>query len=889
MAGLTLDDYVSDATTRDGRTVRIRPIRESDLDSMLEMWSRLSAETIRMRFFAPMHMNRERMRYFTEVDFDERVALVAERGERIVGVARFDRDPGRPERAEFAVLVEDAEQGHGIGTALLRALAAPADALGVTEFHGDVLAENRRLLRVLRDAGLAPGIHTDGSVVTTNFRATATQDFLAAGDEHDRKAAVAALRSVLEPETIAVVGASRDPSTIGGLVFDNLRAGRFSGAVYPVNHSADVVQTVAAYPSIADCPTTPGLVIVCVPAEAVCEIVEEAGRAGCSVVVIVSAGFGELGEEGRKRQADVVEVARRYGVRLIGPNCMGVLNAAPAKRMNATFSPNFPAAGNVAFSSQSGALGLAILGAAQRLGIGLSTFVSVGNKADISGNDLVQYWEVDDATDVILLYLESFGNPGKFGRIARRVGRTKPIAVVKAGRTSAGERAASGHTGALAAGDLAVDALFRQAGVIRTDTLEQLFDVSVLLSNGQIPETNRVAIVTNGGGPGILAADACESNGLELPRPTERTMARLRSFLPRGASVTNPVDMIASASAEQYRRAVETIADDPHIDTVISIFIPPIVTTAADVAQALVEARARVSPGVSLLNVFMEDSDAGTILRDAGLPTFRYPEDAAVALARVARYGQWCRRPEGEVVQVEGADSADARAVVDAALEHADDLWLDPEDTDRLLNAYGIGTAGFVHVKTAEEAVRAWEGIGGPVAVKLAAATHKSDVGGVKLGLDGADAVEQAVAQIERDVTDHGQRELLDDGYVVQEMVPEGVELIAGVDYHPTFGHLLLVGLGGTLVELLGDVSVRIHPLTDRDVDEMLTSLRGFPLLTGYRGSEPVDLTAVKHLLFRLSSLVEDVPEVRELDINPVFAGTDGVRAVDARIRLSRA
>lgn len=481
--------------------------------------------------------------------------------------------------------------------------------------------------------------------------------------------------------------------------------------------------------------------------------------------------------------------------------------------MNETFSAAFPPPGNVAFSSQSGALGLAVLAAAHERGLGLTSFISVGNKVDISGNDLLQYWEADDATQVILLYLESFGNPRKFGRIARRVGRTKPIVAVKAGRTPAGTRAASGHTGALAAGDVAVDALFRQAGVIRTDTLEQLFDVATVLSNQSLPPTNRVAIVTNGGGPGILAADACEANGLDVAPLTGPTVTRLRARLPAQASVVNPVDMIAAASADDYRHTVETVAADPHIDSVIAIFIPPIVTRATDVAHALADAS--LPAGVSLVSVFMQHGSAGDVLRAARIPVFRFPEDAAAALGRVARYGRWRRRPEGRVVQVD-------------------------------------------------------------------------DVDGVTLALDTSHEAARAVEQIARDVEHAGHPELLEAGYVVQEMVAGGVELIAGINDDPMFGHLLLVGLGGSLVELLDDVNVRIHPLTDRDVDEMLTSLHGYPLLTGYRGSDPVDLAAVKRLLFRLSSLAEHVPQTRELDLNPVFARSDGATAVDARIRLAR-
>ncbi len=882
----TLEAYVYDATTKDGRTIHIRPIEPGDSDRMLQLWDRLSPETIRLRFFAPTRMTAARVRYFTELDFDRRVALIAERGERIVGVARFDRDPDDPGCAEFAVVVEDAEQGHGIGTSLLRALVEPARELGVTEFYGEVLSENRRMLSVLRDAGLSPAFKSAGPVVTASFRTTATEEFLAAGDEHDRASAIAALRAVLEPEVVAVVGASRDPTTVGGLVFDNLRDGQFAGAVYPVNTAADVVQTVVAYPALAACPSVPDVAIICVPAAAVRAVVEDAGRTGCKAVVIISAGFREAGGDGERLEREVLATARRHGVRVVGPNCMGVLNAAGDRRMNATFSTAFPAAGNVAFSSQSGALGLAILSAAHQLGLGLSSFVSVGNKVDVSGNDLLQYWEADEATEVILLYLESFGNPRRFGRIARRVSRSKPIAVVKAGRTPAGRRAASGHTGALAAGDVAVDALFRQAGVIRTDTLEQLFGVASVLANQPVPSTNRVAILTNGGGPGILAADACESYGLDVAALSEQTQARLRRFLPAEASVGNPVDLIASASADDYRSAVDALMADPHIDSLIVVFVPPVVTRGDDVARALVQAQAATAHSVPLVSVFMEDGQANDVLRDADIPTFMFPEDAVAALGRVARYSQWRRRPQGRVVEVDDADVDAARAVVDSELSASDDTWLGPQPTTRLLAAFGIETAGYRHVHTPETAAAAHAELGVPVAVKLAAATHKRDVGGVRLGLDDPRQTARAVEQMKRDVAAAGHPELLEAGYVVQEMVAGGVELIAGIDHDPTFGPLLLIGLGGSLVELLGDVSVRIHPLTDRDADEMLTGLRGYPLLTGYRGSEPVDLAAVKRLLFRLSSLAEHVPEIAELDMNPVFARPDGVTVVDARIHL---
>ncbi len=894
-----LERYATDARLKDGRTVHIRPIRPDDLDRMLAMWSRLSPETIRLRFFGPRSMNPEQMRYFTDVDYERRFALVAETAGRIVGVSRFDLLPEHPGAAEFAVLVEDAEQGRGIGTALLRALVEPAAALGVTEFEGEVLRENGRMLRMLRDAGLSPAFRDIGSVVSTSFSSTPGERFLQTGDEQERQAAVAALRAVFQPASIAVIGASRDPRTIGGLVFDNLLRGRYEGPVYPVNRSAAHVQSVAAYATVADCPTVPELIVVCVPAEAVEEVVHDAARLGTKAAVVISANFSEANPEGAARERQLMETVRAHGIRIIGPNCMGVLNANPSVRMNGTFSQVFPPHGRVAFSSQSGALGLSILASAQRLGVGLSSFASIGNKADISANDLIQYWESDPDTDVILMYTESFGNPRRFGRIARRVGRSKPIAAVKSGRTSAGERAASSHTGALAAGDVAVEALFRQAGVIRTQTIEELFSVAAVLANQPHPAGRRVAIVTNGGGPGILAADACESNGLEVPEFEARTLDRLREFLPVEAAIRNPVDLVASASAESYGRTLRVLADDPGVDALLVIFVPPVVTRSEDVARELAAAQADVNqlrsvrgqPPLPVVSVFMSESGFPEELARARIPSFRFPEDAARALGHAARYGEWRSRPLGNVVTVDDADVPAARAVVAEALagDGRESTWLDAQRTERLLTAFGITTARTRVVATPEEAAAAQEEIGAAVAVKSAAPVHKTELGGVRLGLARPEQVADAVRQIAGDLRATGREDLVAAGFLVQEMVGDGVEMVVGVTHDPTFGPILLTGLGGTLVELLKDVSVRIHPLTDVDVDEMLTGLRGYPLLTGYRGSAPVDVDALRALLFRVSALVEEVPEIAELDLNPVFVRRRGVAAVDARVKLSRA
>jgi acetate---CoA ligase (ADP-forming) len=697
---------------------------------------------------------------------------------------------------------------------------------------------------------------------------------------------VAALSSVFEPSSIAVVGAGRRPTSIGGLVFDNLLNGRFQGPVYPVNPAASHVQSVAAYATLSDCPTVPELVLVCVPAPLVEDVVVEAGRLGSKAAVVISAGFAEAGDEGVAREQQLMERARDYGLRVIGPNCMGVLNAHDDVRMNSTFSTIFPPSGRVAFSSQSGALGLAILAAAQRLGLGLSSFASVGNKADISANDLLQYWESDEHTDVILLYVESFGNPRKFGRIARRIGRRKPIAAVKSGRTRAGERAASSHTGALAAGDVAVEALFRQAGVIRTDTLEELFGVATVLANQPLPAGNKVAILTNGGGPGILAADACESNGLEVPELAPETIEQLAEFLPIEAGIRNPVDMIASATAEAYGRAMRVLAADPNVDSLLVIFIPPVVTRAADVARQMAEVAADLDD-MPVLGVFMSEEQAPKELSSSRIPSFGFPEDAARALGRVAGYAAWRRRPLGNVVEVEDADIADARAIVDRALEDRSEVWLDATQTDRLLSAFGITTAKARIAMTPDEGAEAQREIGTPVAVKSAAPVHKTELGGIRLHLNRPEQVAEAIRGITNALVDAGREDLVSAGFLVQEMVGDGIEMVVGVTHDRVFGPILLAGMGGTLVELLKDVSVRIHPLTDVDVDEMLTGLRGYPLLQGYRGSDPVDVDALKALLFRVSALVEAVPELDEMDLNPVFVRRRGVAAVDARIKLA--
>ena len=582
-------------------------------------------------------------------------------------------------------------------------------------------------------------------------------------------------------------------------------------------------------------------------------------------------------------------------MRMVGPNCLGVLTTDPAVRMDATFAPTWPPQGRVSFSSQSGALGLAILDYAKELGIGVRSFVSVGNKADISGNDLIEWWETDPETDVILLYLESFGNPRKFINLARRVAKEKPIVAVKSGRTAAGSRAASSHTGALAGEDSAVDALFAQTGVIRTDTIEELFDMSMLLANQPVPASNRLAIVTNAGGPGIMATDACESRGLVVTPLSEATMEKLRGFLPSEASVKNPVDMIASASAESYGKAVRVLLEDPQVDSLLVIFVPPIITEAPAVAAAVREALATAPAAKekTILACFLGTRgvpESLVTLQAGKVPSYAFPEAAAIALSRAVDYGKWKRLPEPVFPQFRVEKERAAKAISGAREKAISSFWLDASGVRDVLGAYGIRMPQTAYANTADDAARLAKQFGAPVAVKLESRTltHKTEVGGVKLNLKDAAAAQQAFYDIQNALKTLGKEKEMD-GVVVQEMAPEGVETIVGVSLDPAFGHLLMYGLGGVAVEILKDVAWGLAPIADLDVDRMIASVKGSKMLAGFRGAPPADVPALKDVMLRVSQLVCDFPEIEEMDLNPVrvLPVGKGAIAVDARIKLA--
>ena len=707
------------------------------------------------------------------------------------------------------------------------------------------------------------------------------------------------LEPLFRPRSVAVIGASRRRDAIGGAILHNLLEQGFQGPVYPVNPTAPHVQSVPSYPSVEAIPGPVDLAVIVVPAVSVLEAVEACGRKGVRALVVISAGFKEVGAEGAKREADLRALVRKHGMRLIGPNCLGILNTDPGVALNATFAPVRPPAGRVAFSSQSGALGLAILDYARELNLGISQFVSVGNKADVSGNDLIEFWDKDDGTDVILLYLESFGNPGKFTQLARRVARRKPIVAVKSGRTVSGARAASSHTGALAGSDVAVDALFRQSGVVRTDTIEELFDTALLLAYQPVPTGPRVAILTNAGGPGIMAADACESAGLTLPSLAPATVKALRSFLPAEASVRNPVDMIASADAVSYEKALRLLVADENVDSVIVIFVPPLVTGAPDVARAILAGgKGSKKP---LLSCFMGSHgipESLKSLNEGHIPSYSFPEAAARTLARVVKYGTWRATAPGEVPALKDVHADKARAIIersllggDVAVDPSGAKWVEPAALHEIFRAYGIRTPDLRVAANRGEAASAAKAIGFPVAIKVKSpdVVHKTDVGGVRLGLASEEEAARAFDEIRASVAKALPRARFE-GVTVEPMVAGGIETIVGMSRDPLFGPVVLFGLGGVAVEILRDVSVRVAPITDRDAEEMVGEIRGSALLRGYRGAPPTNTASLIDLLHRVSRLASEHPEILELDLNPVvvFPGTRPCFAVDARMRIAR-
>jgi acetyl coenzyme A synthetase (ADP forming)-like protein len=845
----------------------------------------LSADSIRLRFFNfHPHLSEREVNRLTHLTGGDDLALVAIRGDDIVAIAQYDRSPESDE-AEVGFVVANDYHGRGLSTILLERLAAEARHCGVKRFVAHTLWENQAMRSVLQDAGFSPQFSHDADEVTVVLDIAPSPAAVAAADERDRIAVVHSMARLLQPRSIAVIGASRTPRTIGHELVTNLVDGGFAGPVYPVNPSATAVASLPCWPTIDQVPGEVDLAIVAVPAPAVPDVVAACGRKNVGGLVVISAGFAEFGAEGVTAQNEITRLAHANGMRLVGPNCFGVINTDPAVSMNATFAAHKPFPGGIGFASQSGGLGIAILAEARSRGLGLSSFVSMGNKADVSGNDLLAWWEQDDATRVILLYLESFGNPRKFSRIARRVGRSKPIVAVKSGRSRAGTRAASSHTAALASSEQAVEALFRQTGVVRVDTIEELFDVAAVLVDQPLPTGRRVAIMGNAGGPGVLAADACSAYGLDVPELSSELQEQLRAELPAWAGLSNPIDLIASASADVYRRCLQILMTSDEVDAVVVIFTPPLGTEADDVAAAIVHAAddAATRRNVPVVTAFLGAPSAAGILRSGHhpVPNFAYPETAVRALAHAVDYARWRARDPGIIPDLSGVDANRARRQVLAAVREGEE-WITGTGAMEVLAAYGIDCIPTISVVDADEAVAA-SSAQLPVVMKAfgPGLVHKTEAGGVRIDLRTEGEVRDAFEAMQRSIG------AAMTGAIVQPMIRAAVETIVGFAVDPAFGPQVLFGLGGTAVELLNDHVSRLTPLTDSDARDMVLGLRATPLLTGFRGSVPVDIEALVDLILRMARLAEDLPELIEADCNPVMATPEGAVVIDARLRVS--
>jgi len=883
---------------RDGTTATIRVAQPADRQTLQAFVDRLSPDSKRHRFFSASAPPAEVIESLCDSS-DPRskltliVTRVWESELRVIAAGSYLAKDEHT--AEVAMAVDDAFHGKGLGTLLLERLALLAIRHGFTRLWAVTHTDNLAMREVFRESGYDVRETYEGDDMEVELSVIPTETSVARSEVRDRIATTASLRPLFQPRAVAVLGASRDPARIGNRLVQALVANRFQGPIYPVNPKASEVVGLKAYPSVRDVPGPVDLAIIAVPRDAVLGAVDECAAKGARAVVVISAGFAEVNAEGRELQKRLVQKVRQHGMRMVGPNCFGLVNADPAVRLNATFASVFPPSGRVAMSSESGALGLAILAAARRLQMGISTFVSIGNRADVSANDLLQYWEEDLATDVIVLYLESFGNPRRFARIARRISRRKPIVAVKAGRTQSGRRAAGSHTAALAASDVAVEALFRQTGVIRAETLEEMFALAAGLANQPLPAGRRVAIVTNAGGPAVLCTDACEAGGLVVPELSEETKARLAVFLPAAAALKNPVDLIASATPDQYRKAIEVILQANEVDALIVLYISVSEVDTAPIAEGILAgiAAGRVAGGKEkpVLACWMAegDRDRSLALTNETIPTYALPEMPARVLSRAASYAEWRARPLGLIPDFQNLDLPLARELCSKALSQRAAGWLTTEETRTVLTAMGLPVPPGGVAQTEEDVVELARRVGFPVAVKLAShrLVHKTEIGGVHLSLKEEREVRQAFREIRDRLAQDNNLDAME-GVLVQPMVTGGVEVMVGVTHDPLFGPLIAFGLGGIHVEILGDVRFRVTPLTDRDAADMVRDIKGYRLLEGYRGHQPADIQAIEEVLLRVSRLVEEIPEISELDLNPVFAlpPGQGCRIVDARIRV---
>jgi len=865
------------ALLADGTMVEIRLATPDDHDAVLAMYQAMSSDNIYLRFFSMSRRAAETEAQRACQDSPGHVALLALVGETVVGCAGYEAGPGTVVTAEVAFAVADHMHHKGIATLLLEHLISVAVRNQLTAFTADVLAENTAMLKVFADAGLPARRHYDHGVVELAFpipRASfdpALDTYLDAVAVRERSADAASLRHVLAPASVAVIGASRRLGTVGRAILDNITDGGYRGRIYAVNPHAGQIGDIACLPSVADLPEPPDLAVIAVPAPVVLATVEQCGQRGVRAVVVITSGLDEAACAG------LLAACRRYGMRLVGPNCFGV--AVPAIGLDATFAARHPRPGPVGLVSQSGGLGFALVDQLSRLGLGISSFASVGNKLDVSSNDLLLWWEQDELTRLAVLYIESFGNPRKFARTARRVGASMPVLTVHAGRSAAGQQAAASHTAAVATPLVSRQALFEQAGIIATPGLGELAETVALLATQPVPAGNAVAIVSNVGGAGVLAADACADLGLTVHHPGELTTGRLRALFPGGA-VGGPVDTTAAVSGGDFKQGLELLAAEAGVDAMIALILPTAAT--GDLVAAVAEADIRIP----VTAVVLDQPESVRLIPRSGdrspVPAYAFPEAAAAALARAARYGAWRAEPPGPVAELADIRAADARALVRGFLgQEPTGGWLPPDLTAELLRCYGIPLTELIPVADEDAAVAA--AAGGPVVLKadVPGLVHKTDAGAVVLDLRTEADVRSAYRSLQSRFGAR-LRQIL-----VQPMITGGTEVIVGVADDHMFGSLVVFGLGGVTTEVLADHAVRLTPLTGTDADKLIRSIRSAPLLLGHRGAPAADLDALRELLLRVSRLADDLPEVTDLDLNPVIARPDGAFAVDARVKVA--
>ncbi|MGO4257340.1 bifunctional acetate--CoA ligase family protein/GNAT family N-acetyltransferase [Marmoricola sp. RAF53] len=861
--------WEADVVLRDGRTAHMRPIVPEDAEALVEFYEQVSDQSKYFRFFAPMPTLSERdVRRFTQVDHHARVAFVLTVAEKILAVASYELLPSG--EAEVAFLVQDAHQGRGIGQLLLEHLAQAARERGVHRFTAEVLPDNQRMLQVFYEQGYQVAGGWDEGVMHLEFDIDPTDTAIGVMSAREHRAEAASIEAFLSARSVAVIGASRRSDTIGAALVRNLVLGDYAGRVYVVNPTADAVAGMPAYARVGDIPGDVDVAIVAVPADAVQDVVLDCAAKGVHGLIVISSGFAETGEDGRLRQRRLVGLARSYGLRLIGPNALGVINTASSISLNASLSPIMPPRGRAGFFCQSGALGSAILEKVQGRGLGLSTFVSAGNRADVSGNDLLQYWEEDDATEVVLLYLESIGNPRKFSRIARRVSRNKPVIAVRSGRTTQG--VPMGHVvRSIEAPQAAVDAMFKQAGVIQVDTLDEMFDVAQLLAHQPLPRGSRVAVVGNSDALGLLAADAAAASGLE---------------------VTRSVALGVEAGAEDFEDALDEVIDDADVDAVVAIYIPPLNAGGADVANALAAvAEQSDKPMVSTFlgregvpELLRVPDLAGNTAGRGSVPSYPAVEQAVRALARVVEYAAWRDRLAGDdEVPADIDHDAAARMLTQLLIEHPEGRDLSFEEIQELLGHYGVVLWDRFPVEDAEAAVRAGAALGWDVVLKATAEPlrQRPDLAHVWRNISDADEMRHAFDSLTRIVPPG-----LVPGFVVQKTAPPGVPVRIDGFEDPLFGPAVSFSVSGAITELVGDKAYRIPPISGADAAEAVRSIKAAPLLFGHRGSDVVDVEAVEELFRRVAYLKNDLQQVSSIDLSLVHATPEGVLVLDAAVRV---